>query len=198
MEQLASNISVLHVGEPMPAAGVEDYVKIALVGSTDLIDGGQLDWYSAFCNGLVAIAGRESNRGVNIFKNLNYLIFSCKTPPVANGIISPENPEFMTHWSWVQDVATLSDGIFCNFLKRSTNIMPFYWFTLFATSGKLVCRVPSETDYIYAGLVSATCQRFNIPMFPGKMGNVMSVIQAFFSFIPKMQLLNNPAIQIPQ
>lgn len=198
MEQLASNISVMYSGEPMPAEGTEDYIKIALVGSTDLIDGGQLDWYTAFANGLVTIAGRESNRGVNIFKNLNYLLFNCKTPPVGNGEMSAENPEFVNHWSWVNDVITASDGIFVNFLKRSTNVMPLYWFSMYAQSGKMVARVPLESDYIYAGLVSATCQRLNIPMFPGKMGNVMSVIQAFFSFIPKMQILNNPDIQIPQ
>lgn len=198
MEQLASNIKVLYSPEPIPGEGIEDYVKIALVGSTDLVDGGQLDWYTAFINGLVTIAGRESNHAVNIFKNLNYLVFNCKTPKVANGSMSVDNPEFVQHTAWLSDCCDLADGIFINFLKRSTSVMPLFWFSQYVKSGKLVVRVPMEADYVYSGLVNMECQRFNVPMFPGKMGNVMSVIQAFFSFIPKMQLLNNPNIQLPE
>jgi hypothetical protein len=194
----ASNITVMTTGEPLPPDGTDDYIKIALLGSTDMIDGGELDWYQKFCTGLAIIAGRESSRGVNIFKSLNYLIFNCKTPPVPDGTMSVNNPAFVNHLSWCCDVATAADGIFVNFLKNSQSVMPVYWFSLFAQSGKLVCRVPLEQDYIFSGLVNTTCQRFNIPCFPGKMGNVMSVIQAFFNFVPKMQILSNPAIQLPE
>lgn len=193
----ASNIVILNSGEPLPPEGTDDYIKIMLLGSTDLVTGGQLDWYTKFCEGLAIIAGRESAKGVNIFKNLNYLIFNGKSLPSPDASVSPNNPAFVNHFSWVNDLAAISDGIFVNFLKNSTNIMPMYWFTLFAQSGKMVCRVPLEADYIYSGLVNTTCTRFNIPCFPGKMGNVMSVLQSFFSFVPKMQLLNNPAIQLP-
>lgn len=196
----ASNIAVLQCGEPFEqiGAGFEDYIKIALIGSTDLIDGGELDWYSKFIQGLAIIAGRENAQSINVFKNLNYLVFNCKTPKVADGSLSVNNPEFMSTLQWVNYASTMADAVFVNFLRRSTSPMPLYWFSMLSGSGKLVVRVPNEESYIYSGLVNATCNMLNIPVFVGRIGNVLTVLQSMFSFIPKMQTLNNPAITLPE
>lgn len=196
----ASNIAVLQCGEPFEqiGAGFEDYIKIALLGSCDLITGGELDWQSKFINGLSIIAGRESARGVNVYKNMNYLILNCKTPKVSNGSISVNNPEFMNTLTWINSATTLADAIFINFLKRSVSPLPLYWFSMLAQSNKVVVRVPSEENYIYSGLVNATCQMFNIPAFSGTLGNVLTVLGSIMSFVPQVQNINNPAINLPE
>lgn len=194
MQQISDNLVVLNVGDPIPTQGYEDYIKIALVGSTDLIDGGELDWYSKFIEGMSKITNRMT--GINVLKNMNYLVFNCKTPPIQNGTISPENPEFCKVYSYVADACEVSDGIFVNFLKKSVNPMPLHWFSMFAQSGKMIVR--SSVDYGNYGLVNMTCSRYNIPLFPGRMGNVLSILQGFFSFIPKFQEMGNNNYQLPE
>lgn len=197
----ASNVAVLQCGEPFEqvAAGFEDYIKIAILGSNDLVQGGELDWQAKFINGLATVAGRQSGKAVNVYKNMNYLVFNCKTPPVSNGAMSVNNPEFMNTMTWINTATSMADAVFVNFLKNSTNPMPLYWFSSLSRGDrKMVVRVPGEDSYVYSGIINATCQMFNIPAFHGNMGNVLTILGSIMSFVPQVQTMNNPALSLPE
>ena len=164
---------------------VNGTVKIALVGSDSYEPGGVYDWQQKFAEGLAKIADPVGGNGLLMYKNMNYTILNCKpaTPP-QNPTLDLNNPEMVTKVSATFDFCHVADAIFLNLLKKSTSMMPIFELGYLARTGKVVVRCPNE--YIYQPMVSLVCQRHNIPLYPGQMTNVLTILQGLFT-LPNLQ-----------
>lgn len=191
MIQASDNILVVNAGEVIPE-GNEDALKIYLAGSTDMTPGSQFNWRDKFIDGLVSLSS-NTNNGLIMLKNQRFVIVN----PVYTAN-NPEptilNPEFVTKINWTQDMFQQCDAVFCNFLKRSTAMMPMFEFGCLATSQKMIVRCPEE--YCNYSLVKIICERNNIPLYPGKVGTIPVIIQAMYSYIPKFSEINK--LQLPE
>jgi hypothetical protein len=160
-------------------------VKIALIGSDSYEPGGMYDWQGKFAEGLAKLADPIGGQGLLMYKNLNYTILNCKPAnPPHNPTMDINNPEMVTKVSASFDFCSVADAIFLNFLKKSTSMMPVFELGYLANSGKLVVRCPNE--YAYQPLVQLVCQRHGIPMYPGQMTNVLTILQGLFA-LPGLQ-----------
>lgn len=191
MKQLSENVIEIYPGEPIPE-GSESAISILLLGSSDINGNAKYDWASKFCEALIEIT--DPQKGILQFQNLKFVIANGTIPP-QNPVASIMNPEFCTKSEWIYQMigtgpnspqgSTGCDGIFVNFLKRSTASYPLFLFGLCATSGKLVARC-DEQNVSYP-FVFLTSKALNIPLLPGRVGSVLSVLQSFAIMIPKFQ-----------
>lgn len=174
MAPASDNVLVLTPGE-IPPPGTEDCIKLLLMGSIDARPDGKYDWGTRFINGLVE--NTDPVRGILQYRGLKFLVYNSVVPP-QNPEAPPslENPEFVSKYEWMVQCMEDCDLIFCNFLKKSQNPLPLYWFGLAASTGKLVTRCPDQ--YFGYGLVSCSCKHFGSPLLPGKVGSVLAIIQA--------------------
>ena len=179
MIQLSNNVIEYFPGEPLgeEAAGA---IKIALIGSDSYEPSGTYDWQGKFAAGLAKIADPVGGTGLIMYKNMKFAILNCKPAnPPQNPILDLNNPEAVTKISSSLDFCAAADGIFLNFLKKSKSMMPIFELGYLSQSGKVVVRCPDE--YIYQPLVSMVCQRHGIPMFPGQLTNVLTILQGLFT-----------------
>ena len=192
MEQLSSNVIVLQMGDPIPP-GTEDAIKILLVGSESIDDSSDsFDWQGKFISGVLNITDPE--KGLLMFKNKKYIIINCKyIPKMMPDAGMPQNAELLNKYNYILDMANMSDGIFCNILKKTQSPIPLFEFGLFTSSNKLVIRCPEE--YQYSSLVKLICERSNVPLLPGK-SSVKDVMFSLFAYIPKFQEMQK--YQLPE
>lgn len=174
MNQVSDNILVLYPGE-IPPPGYEGAIKLLLIGSIDSRPDGKYDWGTRFINGLAE--NTDPLQGILQYRGLRFIVYNSVVPP-QNPANPPtlDNPEFVSKYEWMVQCMDDADLIFCNFLKKSQNPLPLYWFGLAAGTGKLVTRCPDQ--YFGYGLVSCSCKHFNSPLLPGKVGSVLVIIQA--------------------
>lgn len=181
---LGNNVRMFYPGEPLDES-VNGTVKIALVGSDSYEPGGAYDWQGKFAEGLAKIADPVGGTGLLMYKNMNFTILNCKpaTPP-KSPIMDLNNPEMVTKVSATLDFCSVADAVFLNFLKKSTSTMPIFELGYLSRTGKVVVRCPNE--YAYKPLVELVCSRHGIPMFPGQMTTVLTILQALFT-LPNLQ-----------
>lgn len=192
MNQVKNNLLVLGPGDQIPD-GTEDALKIYLSGTVDLSGNEKFMWQEKFINGMSELVDQE--KGLIMFKKYNYIIFNPYYVP-QNPAPHIMNPEFTNLKMWETQCLEVADGIFCNFLKRSTSAIPLFEFGYTARSGKLVVRCPEE--YQNYALVKFYCENFNIPLLPGKTGSILSVLQSLFAYCPKFQELGNSNLMLPE
>lgn len=185
MEQLSSNVAMISGAEPIPE-GFEDYIKIALMGSSDLNPANQ-PWQEKFAQGVAMITNTEPNRGIVMYRGVKILLLNCQSGQAMNPSLAFDNPEFVTKISADLDYSMAADAIFFNFLKKSQSVVPMVEFSLIVQSGKAVTRCSNE--YVNYGLVRTLCERYKSPLLPGATTSVLSVLQSMWSFIPKIQEL---------
>lgn len=183
MEQLSPTVMMISGSEPIPE-GTEDFVKIALMGPTDLNPAND-SWQSKFAHGVAAITSTEPGKGIVQFRGTKILLLNCQSSQPQNPQMSFDNPEFVNKLSADLDYSGVADGIFFNFLKKSTGIIAPVEFSLIAQSGKVVTRCSNE--YVNYGLIRTLCERFKAPLLPGATTSVLLVLQTMWSYIPKFQ-----------
>jgi hypothetical protein len=193
MQQISENVILMEVGDPMPPEAGE-FVKILLAGSIDLGNAGAenggigyYDWITKFSQGVASIT--DPIKGMLMLRGQKYLLVSTKYKPV-NPMPVQDNPEFINTVSWTLDMAAQCDGIFINFLKRSTSTWPLMLFSLLSGSGKCVVRCPME--YQGYGFVKVIAERNNIPLLPSSTSGVYTVLSTMQAYIPEF---NNIATQ---
>lgn len=200
MVNLSDNVVMLEVGDPLPQEAGE-YTKILLTGSIDLGNAGSesggigyYDWITKFAQGVVSLT--DPVNGMLMMRGQKYMLVSTKYKPV-NPTPSYDNPEFVNTISWTLDIAAACDGIFINFLKRSTATWPLILFGILSGSGKCVVRCPME--YCSYGLVRVISERNNIPLLPSSTSGVYSVISTMQAFIPEFQQMKgNSNLSLPE
>lgn len=184
MIQLSNNVIEYFPGEEIgpEAAGA---IKIALIGSDSYDPSGTYDWQGKFADGLVKLSDPTGGTGLLMYKNLKFVILNCKPAnPPANPTLDLGNPEAVTKITSSLDFCAMADGIFLNFLKKSQSMMPVFELGYLCQSGKLVVRCPDE--YVNQPLVSLICERHGVPMYPGQMTNVLTILQGLFT-LPSLQ-----------
>ena len=181
MEQVSDNILVIYPGEMFPE-GTENSIKILLSGSIDTREDKKYDWASKFIEGLKSLTSPD--KGLIQYQGLNFIIANSFVSP-GNPAANIMNPEFQQKTNWMFQMIAGCDAIFINFLKKSTSAIPLFWFGYCCSSGKCVVRCPEE--YINYGIVRMTCQNHSISLLPGRVGNVLSVLQALAVYTPKFQ-----------
>lgn len=183
MDQLLPNLLVLGPGENVPE-GCEDSLKIFLAGSIDLSNNSEYKWQEKFINGMKQIVSTEPGKGISPFNKYNWILVNpyCS---LKNPVPTIMNQEWTMYKNWELEAYNWCDGIFLNFLKKSTNPITLFTLGYICQSGKVVVRLPDE--YFQSGLVRLITTKFGVPCIPGKVGNILNVIQNFFSFIPKFQ-----------
>ena len=186
MEQVSENVVVYYPGDPVgdEATGT---VKIALMGSSSYDPSGAHDWERKFIEGVKYYADRSMNSttGLVMFKNLNYSIICGKAAnPIQNPQMDPNNPEFITKMSSNLDFCDAADGIIFNFLKKSQSPTPLMLFGHLVRTGKMICKCPQE--YFAYPLIKLMCERYQIPLYPGKMVSVLLMLQGLFT-LPSFQ-----------
>ena len=119
MQQISNNVIMMAGGEPMPTqlqgGQMEEYLKVSLLGTSDLNPDGSGDWQSKFTQGLGLIT--DPNKGVIMYKNMKFLVMNCKSMGVNNPNPTYDNPEFMNRVSIDFDYAQTSDAIFLNLVR---------------------------------------------------------------------------------
>jgi hypothetical protein len=192
MINISENIVVLSPGDNFIES--PDALKIYLAGCMSIAEGDAFDWQSKFINGLQILTDPSSQKALLQFKGRRFVICNPRSQ-ILNHVRSMENPEFVLAQNWKMDAIEYCDGIFCNFLKKSTDVLPLMEFGYIVRSGKAVVRCPSE--YIHEATVRYMCQRFQIPLLPeGRAGDVLSVLQTMFSYIPGFQQIQG--LQLPE
>ena len=181
MQQVSNNIIVIYPGEIIPE-GTENSIKLFLGGSIDTRDDRKFDWADKFIKGLTEIT--DPQKGLIQYQGLNFVIMNSFVVP-KNPIPNVLNPEFMGKMDWIYSSMAASDCIFLNFLKKSTATLPMFLFGYCCASGKLVVRCPEE--YINYSTVYSACRQHNVPLLPGKVGSVLSVLSQMMAFTPKFQ-----------
>jgi len=192
MIQLSSNVIEYFPGDSIgdEASG---YIKIALAGSDSYEPSGAYDWQRKFAEGLVQLSDPNSGTGLIMYKNMKFAVLNCKSAnPPANFSLDINNQEAVDKISSNLDFCAVADGIFLNFLKKSESLMPVFQFGYLAKTGRLVVRCPDE--YKYHALVSVICQREQIPLYPGRLTNVLTILQGLLTLpnIAQMQQLQLP------
>lgn len=188
MEQLteSGNILVVSGGEPIPP-GTEEFIKIALMGSSDMNPSGDGDWQSKFAHGLALVTSSDPGRGIIMYRGMKFLLMNCKSWGPGNPDMSFENEEFVRKLNTDMDYAQGADCIFFNFHKKSQAIFPILEFSNLVTSQKMVVRCSQE--YMNYGFVRAMCERLQVPLLPGATTSVLMVLQTMSAYIPKFQEL---------
>lgn len=181
MEQLSNNVMLLNVGDQIPV-GAEDSLKIFLTGSIDLNMTGEFNWQDKFIKGFLELV--DPQKGMLAYNKYNYIIINSYYAP-KNAELSIFNQEMVQKQNWEFELMEQADAIFCNFLKKSKSPVPLFWFGYASRSQKLLVRCPDE--YMHYGLVRTACEKFNIPLVPGKIGSIGQIVAMFFSFIPRFQ-----------
>lgn len=189
MQQLSPNVLVLNVGDQLPEPS-GDSIKIFLAGSEDLNPANE-KWQDKLCNAMVTLT--EGPGAISVFKGKNWIFINPLSAPQMNPIPNMSNPEFVNKLTWQTDMMNAADGIFLNFLKKSTSPLPLYTFGLTVCSGKVVVRCSEE--YFQYGIVSFMCGRHNVPLLPNR-STVKDVIWAFFSLLPGLQV--SQKLQLPE
>lgn len=186
MEQISENVIVYYPGDVIGEEATGS-VKIALVGSSSYDPSGAYAWEQKFIEGVAYYADRSMNSktGLVMFKNLNYAIL-CGKPanPLQNPEMSVDNPEFTAKTTSNFDFCDQADGIIFNFLKKSQAPAPLLLFGNYAQSQKMICRCPAE--YYAYPMVKLMCERYQIPLYPGKMVSVLLMLQGLFT-LPAFQ-----------
>lgn len=185
MEQLSKNVTVLRYPDPLIVDN-KGSIKILLAGSSSLEQGGTYDWQNKFIQGLVALTDPTpgSKTGIMMFSKLSYLVIDPRSY-ASNQEPTVDNPEFVQAESYFLDMIDQVDAIFLNFLKKSTAVTGVFDLGYLIRSGKTVVRCPDE--YFMSGMVNFLCQRYNVPLLPGRQGTVLSVLQSMFAFCPGIQ-----------
>lgn len=182
MEQISQNVVVLRYPDPM-IAKTDDRgaIKILLAGSASLSQGDMYDWQNKFIQGLALLADPTpgTKTGIMMFSKFNYIIIDPRCNP-SNPEMTTENPEFVQGFSYYLDMIDQADAIFLNFLKKSTSLTGLFNLGYMIKSGKCVIRCPEE--YFQSGFVNFLCQRYDVPLLPGRQGTVLSVMQSIFAF----------------
>lgn len=194
MEQVSENVIVYYPGDPIGEEATGS-VKIALVGSSSYDPSNAFNWEQKFIEGVAYYADRSMNSktGLVMFKNLNYAILCGKPANLNNPNMDPNNQEFIVKTSSNLDFCDAADGIIFNFLKKSQSPFPPMLFGHLATSGKMICRCPSE--YFAYPLVKLMCERYRVPLYPGKMVSVLLMLQGLFT-LPAFQQVQQ--FQLPE
>lgn len=185
MQQISETVFTLEGGEPIPPSGFEDFVKIALMGTSDMGPAQNGDWQSKFAQGVAAITSTEPNKGIIMYRGMKFLLMNCKTMGYSNPMMTYDNPEFVTKISNDLNYSQAADAIFFNFLKSSQSVTPLVEYSLVAGTGKCVVRCPNE--YVNYGLVRIIAERYQVPLLPGATTSVLSVLQTMWGFIPAFQ-----------
>ena len=179
MEQVSSNVVVLRYPDPM----IEDAgaIKILLTGSSSIYGDPNYDWQNKFIEGLVKLVDPtpDTKTGIMMYSKFNYIVVDPRSN-AQNQEMVLDNPDFVNGFSYYLDMAEKADAIILNFLQKSTAPKPLFDLGYLIRSGKTVVRC--SPGYMQAGLVNVVCQRFNVPLLPGKQGHVLSVLQAMFAF----------------
>jgi hypothetical protein len=185
MEQLSQNVTVIRYPDPMIMDN-KGAIKILLAGSASVGQNDAYDWQNKFIQGLIQLADPTpgSKTGIMMFSKLNYIVIDPRTN-ASNPAISLDNPEFVQGFSYFLDMVDVADAIFLNFLKRSTAPTGIFDLGYLIRSGKTVVRCPEE--YFQSGFVNFLCQRYNVPLLPGRQGTVLSVLQSMFAFCQNIQ-----------
>lgn len=187
MEVISDNVVVIGGGEEIPA-GYEDFIKIALVGSSDLSPNPSGDWQTKFAQGIAAVTSSDPGRGIIMYRGMKFLIMNCKSWGPSAPIMSYENQEFVQKLTTDLNYANSADCIFFNVHKKSQAIFPLLEFATFSSSGKMVVRCSSE--YANYGYIRVMCENLQIPLLPGATTSVLTVVQTMSNFIPKFQEIN--------
>jgi len=188
MQQLSENVIVLQAGDQFPPEGFDpnEFIKIALIGSTDLNPNTNDSWFEKFEESLVNV-----QREVLMYKNMKFMILDCKSLG-PNGDMTYDNQAFLNKFQSDWSFMSQADAIFCNFLKRSTAQYPIYLFSSQLTSGKMLVRCPQE--YFSYGYVRTACELNSVPLLPGNAMTVTGVLGNMFSFIPNLQKMQRYSI----
>ena len=169
-------------------------LKIYLSGCMSAMQGDTFDWQGKFIEGVNSLVSVSSPQALLQFKGRRFIICNPRAN-VSNPQRSMENQEFLAAQNWKMDAIEYCDGVLFNFLKKSTDILPMAEFGYLLRTGKMVVRCPSA--YAHSAIVNYYCQRFNIPLLPeGRAGDVLSVLQTMFSYIPGFQQI--PGLQLPE
>ena len=187
MQQINENLLVLQPGDPYQEV-YENFLKIYLSGSLDLGVGKPgLSWQEKFINGLSKMTLPHPNEpNIPDYSKFRFLVFNPLVP--VNGAPSIDNPEFVQKSQWELNMMGSADVIFCNFLRKSTNLSAISGFLLWAQSGKIVCRCPM--DSMFYAQIKVISDTFQIPLV-GDTGSVISVMDTMFQVNQKFnQLLN--------
>lgn len=190
MLNVNEKITVFNPGDQLPAI-TNDSVKIYLAGTMDFSGNPETDWQTAFINGLAKLT--DPLKGLLLIKNLNFIIFNPKIPPMSPVGASLDNPEFINHVTWRLQMQDLSDVIFCNIMKKSVSPIPVLEFGSLCQSGKLVTRI-SELHPVYSH-IRLYCEKYQIPLLTGKT-SVKDVILAAGGFLEKFRDLQQ--YQLPE
>lgn len=192
MINVSENIVVLSPGDNFIDS--PESLKIYLAGCMSATQGDAFDWQGKFINGLNILSSPSSSAALLQFKGKKFIICdprSNKTVPDR----TIENPEFVASENWKFDAIEYCDGVFCNFLKKSMDMLPMMEFGYIIRTGKTVVRCPSE--YSNSGVIKYMCQRFQVPFLPeGRAGDVLSVLQTMFSYVPRFQQIQG--LQLPE
>ena len=192
MLNISENVTVLSPGDTFLDA--PDALKIYLAGCMSLSEGDAFDWQSKFSSGVATLSSIDSPQALLQFKGKRFIICNPRSMR-ANPERTLQNPEFVTAQNWKMDAIEYCDGIFCNFLKKSVDVMPMMEFGYILRTGKAVVRAPQA--YVNYPIVQYMCQRFKIPLLPeGRAGDVLSVLQTMFSYVPGFQA--RQGLQLPE
>lgn len=192
MEQILPNLLVLGPLET-PPDGTENTLRIFLAGSIDLSENQQFKWQDKFIKACSEIFNPDPKKGLAPFNTFNWILVNPYYVP-KNPVPHIMNQEWSFYKDWELNAYEWCTGIFLNFLKRSTSPLPLFTLGYNSRSQKLVVRCPDE--YYQSALVKLVTTKFAIPLLPGKIGSVLSVIQNFFSFVPAFQEVNK--YQLPE
>ena len=192
MEQILPNLLILGPMET-PPEGTENSLKLFLAGSIDLSPNESFKWQDHFIKAMMEIVSKEPGKGIAPFNTFNWILVNPYYIP-KNPVPNIMNEEYNMYKSWELDAYGWVDGIFLNFLKRSTSPMPLLTLGYTCQSGKLVVRCPEQ--YYQYDLVRLITTKFGVVLMPSKVSNVLAVIQNFFSFVSGFQ--NITKFQLPE
>lgn len=182
MQEINKNLIVIGIEDKWDDS-MNDYLKIYLCGSIDL--GETFNWHDKFISGLGKLV--DPKTGDPRFNDKKYLVMNPRVD-IKNPEISLENPEFVAKTEWELQMIRLSDGIFCNFLKKSKSPFGMHGFLLGVSSGRMIVRCPLEyINYPYVKLVTSN---LDIPLL-GDSGTTIDVLLELFRCAPKFNEVAN-------
>lgn len=187
MQPINDNLIVIEPGDPLQ--GIDDCLKIYLSGSMDV--SGNMPWQQKFINALAKMTvPHPENPEVPDYSMFKFAIINPTCP--VNGEPTLDNPEFVQKTQWMIQCQGEADVIFCNLLRKSTNISAILDYFVWAQSGKLVARIPG--DNIFYPRAKMISEAFGVPLL-GDSGSVIQVFEAIFGSIPKFAELQQFGLQ---
>lgn len=179
MQQINENLIILSPGESYGDIG-NDCLKIYLSGSLDM-SGNGIPWQQKFINGLSKMTvPHPENPELPDYSMFKFAVVNPLGP--ANGEPTLDNPEYVQKFQWSLQCIGESDVIFCNFLRKSKLPSAINDLLIWAQSGKVVARVP--TDSVFYPTIKLLSGAFGIPLV-GDSGSVIQAMEAIFNGIPK-------------